>query len=99
MSVYVDDEQIRWRGKAWCHLVADTLAELHEFAERLDLRREWFQSKSRYPHYDVTLSMRDKALRMGAMMGDRITIYECAVRLQHEAVAEKRVQVTEGPLA
>jgi hypothetical protein len=92
MTVYVDDEQIAWRGKVWCHLVADTLAELHEFADKLGLRREWFQSKSRYPHYDVTVSMRDRALRLGAVMGDRLTIYECAVRLQHEAAAMKRTQ-------
>jgi hypothetical protein len=55
MAVYVDDELIPWRGKLWCHLVADTLPELHAFARRLGLRQAWFQAKAAYPHYDVTV--------------------------------------------
>ncbi len=43
--VYVDDEMIPWRGKLWCHLVADTLPELHAFAQKLGLRQAWFQAK------------------------------------------------------
>lgn len=85
MAVYVDDEQIPWRGKLWCHLVADSLTELHDFAAALGLKRAWFQSGSRYPHYDVTMSVRDRALRMGAHLGDRRTIVGCAKRLKTEA--------------
>ena len=84
MAVYVDDEQIPWRGKLWCHLVADTLSELHAFARRLGLREAWFQSKSSYPHYDVTVNIRDRALTMGAILGDRRTIITCAKLLKHE---------------
>lgn len=84
MSLYVDDELIPWRGKLWCHLVADTLPELHAFARRLGLREAWFQSKSAYPHYDVTVSVRDRALTMGASMGDRQTIISCARLLKNE---------------
>lgn len=84
MAVYVDDEQIPWRGKLWCHLVADTLPELHTFARRLGLREAWFQAKSFYPHYDVTVGVRDRALNMGACMGDRETIITCAKLLKHE---------------
>lgn len=82
MPVFVDDEQIPWRGRVWCHLVADSLAELHEFAQRLGLRQAWFQSKSVYPHYDVTLTVRDKALALGATMGDRRTIIACGKSLK-----------------
>ncbi|OUL72165.1 DUF4031 domain-containing protein [Paraburkholderia hospita] len=89
MAIYVDDEQIPWRGKLWCHLVADSLAELHEFAQRLGLRRAWFQERSVYPHYDVTLSVRDKALAMGAAMGDRTTIIVCAKQLKAELYESK----------
>lgn len=88
MPVYVDDEQIPWRGRLWCHLVADSLPELHDFASRLGLRRAWFQSKSRYPHYDVTISVRDKALVLGAQLGDRATIIGCAKRLRVEMSEE-----------
>ena len=44
MAVYVDSEEILWHGKLWCHLVADSLDELHTFAARLGLRRSWFQA-------------------------------------------------------
>ncbi len=86
--VYVDDELIPWRGKLWCHLVADTLPELHAFANRLGLREVWFQEKSVYPHYDVTVSVRNRALAMGASMGDRQTIIACAKLLKHEMTSE-----------
>ena len=89
MTVYVDDERIPWRGKLWCHLVADTLPELHAFARRLGLREVWFQSKSAYPHYDVTVSVRDRALSMGASMGDRQIIISCAKLLKHELRSEE----------
>jgi hypothetical protein len=38
MAVYVDNMQIEWRGKKWCHLVADSIDELHVFAKNLGLR-------------------------------------------------------------
>lgn len=82
MAVYVDDELIDWRGRQWCHMVADSLPELHEFALQLGLRQSWFQSKSKYPHYDVTVGMRNKAIRLGAIMGDRTQIISCAKNLQ-----------------
>lgn len=91
MTIYVDDEQIPWRGKLWCHLVADSLAELHEFAFSIGLKRAWFQSKSIYPHYDVTVSVRDRALRQGAVMGDRRTIIGCAKLLKLELRADQSV--------
>ena len=86
--VYVDDELRPWRGKLWCHLVADSLPELHDFARRLGLREAWFQTKSVYPHYDVTVSVRDRALIMGASMGDRQTIIASAKLLKHELTSE-----------
>ncbi len=90
MAVYVDDELIPWRGKLWCHLVADTLSELHTFAHQLGLRQTWFQAKSVYPHYDVTVSVRDRALILGASLGDRQTIITCAKLLKHELRSEGR---------
>lgn len=83
MAVYVDSEEIRWRGKVWCHLVADSLDELHTFAARLGLRRSWFQSRN-YPHYDVTMSVRERALQMGALDADRETIVGCCRQMKIE---------------
>lgn len=77
MSVYVDHafafgDWGRWSGGG--HLQADTLEELHAFAGRLGMRREWFQSKSGRPdkdHYDLTRAGRELALRLGAVSEDR----------------------------
>jgi hypothetical protein len=74
MPVYVDDARISWRGNQWCHLVADTVDELHEFAARLGLRPEWFQRKTLYPHYDVTTSVRERALKLGAVAAHKETV-------------------------
>ena len=74
MTVYLDD----WRQPArlgpvddrWSHLVADTDDELHAFAARLGMRREWFQHKEGRPHqahYDVPERTRREALELGAV--------------------------------
>lgn len=72
MSVYVDDafagEWGKWTGGG--HLQADSLSELHAFAEQIGLKREWFQSKPGRPdhdHYDLTCSKRDEAILAGAV--------------------------------
>ncbi|GBG02324.1 hypothetical protein AZSI13_16510 [Azospira sp. I13] len=82
MTVYVDNVKVKWRGKEWCHLVADSIEELHAFANTLGLRRSWFQANASYPHYDVTLEVRNKALLMGAELGTRAQIIGCARHLK-----------------
>jgi hypothetical protein len=71
MTVYVDDSRIPARvgrlSARWSHLLADTPQELHAFAARLGLRREWFQDKPNgLWHYDVTESKRLQVIRLGA---------------------------------
>jgi hypothetical protein len=95
MTVYVDNEQLSWRGKKWCHLVADTLDELHGFALKLGLKRAWFQDRASYPHYDVTVSVREVALKLGAVHGDRRTIIGCAKSLKVQLAAQ--TGLTEQP--
>jgi hypothetical protein len=84
MAVYIDDSRLSWRGRSWCHLVADSVAELHAFAAQLGLRQEWFQYRTMYPHYDVTVSVRRRAVALGAQVGDKKTIVACAKRLRIE---------------
>lgn len=84
MAVYVDDVRIAWRQNLWCHLVADSLDELHSFARELGLKRTWFQASASYPHYDVTLKVRDRALELGAELGTRAVIIGCAKVLKNE---------------
>lgn len=71
MSVYVDEPIYPFQGKngrkmMMCHMVADTLAELHAMAEQLGVRRH-FQAHTRYPHYDICKSKRAQALALGAL--------------------------------
>lgn len=56
-----------------CHLTTDgSLDELHVFAARMGMRREWFQEHPFAPHYDLTPSRRELALRLGAVHVDAI---------------------------
>lgn len=86
MAVYVDSEAIQWQGREWCHLVADSLAELHTFATKLGLKRHWFQEKSYYPHYDITMPIRSKALGIGAIDANRATVIACCKKIRSEQV-------------
>jgi hypothetical protein len=88
MAVYVDNERIKWRGREWNHLVADTLAELHAFALSLGLNPAWFQGNASYPHYDITTNKRAEALRLGALEGDRRTIIRCCKQMKLEETAK-----------
>ncbi len=92
MSVYVDDGFVEGDWGPWTgggHLQADTPAELHAMAQRLGLKRSWFQSKPGKPwhdHYDLTRSKRDRAVDLGAIP---VTWREAArrnrtVRLSHQ---------------
>jgi len=74
VTVYVDD----WRQPArigpvtasWSHLLADDHEELHRLADRLGLRRAWFQEHRRHRalnHYDVTEDTRHRAIALGAV--------------------------------
>lgn len=49
------------------HLAADSIDELHAFAAKIGLRREWFQEKGPLSHYDCTVQWRkDRAIAQGA---------------------------------
>ena len=45
--------------------MADTDEELHSFAEKLGMKRSWFQ-KGRTNHYDLMEARRDLAVQLGA---------------------------------
>lgn len=72
MAVYVDDAahlMPRRRGPGFmimCHMVADSLEELHEFAHELGLKPQWFQGGTFTPHYDVNKTKRRLAVEKGA---------------------------------
>lgn len=90
MSVYVDNARIPWRNKQWCHLVADTVDELNAFAARLGLRPEWFQRKTLYPHYDITTTVRERALKLGAVAAEKEMVVSRAKGLRAQLNEQAR---------
>lgn len=57
-----------FNGKASCHLTTDgPIDELHAFAIRIGMRREWFQKHAVMDHYDLTATRRAAALKAGAV--------------------------------
>jgi len=56
MAVYTDK----------IHLIADTEEELHKFAHKIGLKKEWFQSHA-FKHYDLMGSKTTDAIRNGAI--------------------------------
>ena len=61
-------DDIRCFKAGSCHLTTDgTLDDLHVFARRLGMKREWFQDHRLAPHYDLTAGRRALALEMGAV--------------------------------
>ena len=84
MAVYVDDAIWQWQGRKWCHLLADSIDELHRFAATLGIHRGSYQGPPRgsTPHYDLTSFERDRAIRLGAVVCDRTAIVMVMRRLR-----------------
>jgi hypothetical protein len=65
---------------------ADTVEELHCFAARIGIRREWFQNHlrrngCRFPHYDLHPARRAAAVNLGVIELDRRQTLESWQRL------------------
>lgn len=96
MVVYVDKARHRLGRMVMCHMVADTLAELHDMADRIGLKRHWFQPLS-FPHYDLALSSRKRALQLGAVEVDRHGLNAVMKRFRdnHEQMALLKACIAE----
>jgi hypothetical protein len=88
MSVYVDKlfPTPGWRYKAACHMVADTVEELHTMAATIGHKREWFQPSPPHTiaHYDLTASRRLLAIKAGAIEIDRHKLVDLIRRQRAE---------------
>lgn len=79
MTVYVDNFKMKAdvpngartvRG-VWCHMTADTRAELDAMADEIGLKRAWIQYPGTWKeHYDLTLTKRRLAVKAGAQEVD-----------------------------
>lgn len=72
MTILVD-ELFRWNGSKilWCHMASDLpgrdgLVELHVMADKIGMKRSWFQDRPNLPHYDLQPSKRALAIKNGA---------------------------------
>ena len=64
--------KIKCFRKGACHLTvngetAEHMKALHALAEKIGMRRSWFQDHKLAPHYDLTLGRRRAALAGGAV--------------------------------
>lgn len=84
MTVYVDSAKNPYRGMIMCHMMADSLDELHEMADQIGVQRKWFQSKS-IPHYDICISKRMLAIKHGALEIDRRKLIELVKKYRTES--------------
>lgn len=69
MAVYVDPAVfLKVNGrKKYCHMIADTLEELHTFAEKIGVKKHFFHKSATYLHYDLNDSQRTIAVENGAL--------------------------------
>jgi hypothetical protein len=63
---------------------ADDVDELHAEAKKLGLRRSWFQQppKASWEHYDISLSIKARAMARGAVLTDKYGPVEHVARLR-----------------
>jgi hypothetical protein len=69
MTAYVDPAIFKKSEngrKSYCHMVADTIAELHMFAAMIGIKPHFFHRHKTMPHYDLTAEQRQVALNFGA---------------------------------
>ena len=97
MSVYVDPigewgTSAAWRWNKSCHMFADTEDELHVIAQRIGLKRAWFQNSPSMPHYDLTESKRRQAIKAGAQEVE----WKFMAEFMEERVRQLKAAVTEG---
>ena len=91
MAVYVDKAQHQLGRMIMCHMLADTIHELHTMADRLGLPRAWYQATSN-PHYDLSKGKRKDAVALGCIELDRRQVGQLIQDRRPTWVAEAMVQ-------
>jgi len=84
-----DPANKKWKYSHYCHLWADTIEELHQFAGSIKLKKAWFQDLPGFPHYDLTLRMRGAALANGALSAGRRELFDFVKRERQRTGVEK----------
>ena len=95
MAVYVDQAAILYKGKPRHHMTADSIEELHSFADRADINRCWYHRGARHPHYDITDEQRHTALQAGAVAVSSRELMIVARRLNSASLRRGLVRLVE----
>jgi hypothetical protein len=93
LTIYVDELKLYpgtgarfgGKGKWWCHMVTDgDIEELHAFANKIGLKREWFQGPPahNHPHYDLTESRQRAAVIAGAALVTSVQLVQILKKAQ-----------------
>lgn len=84
MSVYVDRAKNAFGRMSMSHMIADTPDELHAMADRLRLKRSWYQTppKASFWHYDIAQTKRAEAIAAGAVDCDMRTFVDHLRRIR-----------------
>lgn len=100
MAVYIDDmyryPMGRFGRMKMSHMVADTVEELHDLADKIGVARKWVQQAHMgkgWVHYDMALAARARAIEHGAV---QITLRELAMMTmawKKETVAARKAQL------
>ena len=73
MAVYVDDVRHKFGRMIMCHMWADSDDALLAMADKLGVQRKWLQQppKASWVHFDISIGMKSKALKFGAILTDK----------------------------
>lgn len=72
------------RHTEFCHLLADTVAELHTMADALGMPRRFFQDHPWRWHYDLPVTLRAHAVALGAV---EVTMHDVGSILRRRRAA------------
>lgn len=88
IMVYVGTWKWPYRNMIMFHMATDgDLEELHQMADKIGIKRKWFQNKNEGtiyhdPHYDICKSKKELAIKHGAIeIDDRELIKKCFPKL------------------
>ncbi len=87
MAVYVDEPIHPFGRMMMCHMMADSMEELHAMADKIGVARKWAQM-TRMPHYDICKSKRSLAVRYGAIETDSKSLVRRFLRKESPPASE-----------
>lgn len=101
MRVYVDSTIFPFRDRLMCHMFSPDLDHLHAMAERIGMKRQWFQDPTvmnvSWPHYDIDEIRRSLAVEFGAIECDKYQTFAMAAIIQNKPENLRRIRALANP--